>query len=100
MNFFSLGVCAFNEEESIAKMLNSVFGSTAWKNHKGRREIIVCANGCTDRTAEIVREIQKEHLEIKLIEIPKKKEKILHGKKLSKHLIQKQKIYFLLMQMY
>lgn len=72
MQFFSLGIPAHNEEASIARMLARVFKSIAWKNHQGRREVIVCANGCSDKTPEVVRTLQQVHPEIKLIEISKK----------------------------
>jgi len=74
--FLSIGVPAYNEEESIARMLESVFKSTLWeKTPAGLKEVIVCCNGCTDSTAEIVRQILVEHPdgEIKLLETKKGK---------------------------
>ncbi|MCX8189828.1 MAG: glycosyltransferase [Candidatus Diapherotrites archaeon] len=69
----SIGICAHNEEESIAKTLEHIFKQTLWKKTSpDRREIIICANGCTDNTAAIVKKISKEHPEIKLIEISEK----------------------------
>lgn len=74
MKFFSLGIPAHNEGVSIARMLERVFRSRAWRKNKGKREIIVCANNCTDNTVEEVRRLQKAHPEIKLLEIePKSK---------------------------
>jgi len=72
MGFFSLGICVHNEAESISRMLNSVFGSNAWKTNDGKREIVICANGCTDNSVEIIKQIQTKHPEIKLIESPVK----------------------------
>lgn len=73
--FLSVGVAAYNEKESIEEMLESVFKNSLWKAIPAdKRELIVCANGCTDRsqTADVVRRIQKEHPEVKLIETRKK----------------------------
>lgn len=70
MQFFSLGIPAHNEGASIGRMISRVVKSTAWKDHEGRREIIVCANACSDNTAEVVRELQQSFPEIKLIESP------------------------------
>ncbi len=72
MRYFSLGIPAHNEEESIARMIGRVLKSRAWIRHKKRREIIVCANACTDKTVDIVRGLQRENPEIKLIETPVK----------------------------
>ena len=63
-DFLSIGVPAYNEEESIARMLESVFSSTLWKQTPaGVREVIVCCNGCTDSTEAIVKRIMREHKE-------------------------------------
>ncbi|MEM4598905.1 MAG: glycosyltransferase family 2 protein, partial [Candidatus Diapherotrites archaeon] len=78
----SIGICAHNEEESIVKTLEHIFRQTLWKETPPQmREIIICANGCTDNTASIVRQLSKEHPEIKLIEI-KEKSKALAWKKI------------------
>lgn len=53
-------------------MLERVFKSRAWISNKGRREIIICANACTDNTVAIVRELQRKHPEIQLLETPVK----------------------------
>ncbi|MEM0360318.1 MAG: glycosyltransferase family 2 protein [Candidatus Diapherotrites archaeon] len=71
--FLSIGVPAYNEEESIQRSLYWITKQTLWKAMPPeRREIIVLANGCTDRTAEIAREMQRKNPEIKVIETPKK----------------------------
>ncbi len=71
--FVSIGIRAHNEEESIARMLSHIFRQSIWaKIPKERREIVVCANGCTDRTVEIAREIAKKHPELKVIELKEK----------------------------
>ena len=54
--FLSIGVPAYNEEESIQRSLKWVLKQTLWKEMPAkRREIIVCANGCTDKTVERAR---------------------------------------------
>ncbi|MFH1587090.1 MAG: glycosyltransferase family 2 protein [Candidatus Diapherotrites archaeon] len=64
-----IGIPARNEEESIEATIRSIVESDAWKDSsKSGREMIVCVNDSTDRTAEIVRNLQKEIPEIKLIE--------------------------------
>ena len=69
-SFLSIGVPAFNEEESIERSLESILKQSLWREMPAeRREIIVCANGCTDRTAEIVRGMHREHPEIRLLGI-------------------------------
>jgi len=69
-NFLFIGVPAFNEEKSIERMLNSVFRQDLWrKTPSDRKQILVCANGCTDRTVRIVKALQASHPEIKLIEL-------------------------------
>ncbi len=71
--FVSIGMPAYNEEESIQRSLKWVLKQTLWKETPaGHREIIVCANGCTDKTVEKVRELQAIHPEIKLVEMKEK----------------------------
>lgn len=70
MQFFSLGIPAHNEGASIGRMIARVVKSTAWRDHVGRREIIICANACSDNTAEVVRKLQESIPEIKLLESP------------------------------
>lgn len=60
----SLGICVYNEEKNIAKLLQSVNG----QKHKNIYidEIVVIASGTTDKTCEIVRSFQKKDKRIKL----------------------------------
>ena len=77
-DFLSIGIPAYNEEESIARMLESVFSSTLWKETPaGMKEVIVCCNGCTDSTEAIVKRIMREHEEgaVKLLLTAKGKPK-------------------------
>jgi len=74
-DFLSIGVNAFNESPSVARMLESVLKNSLWKAvPSGRKEVVVCANGCTDngKTANAVRSVQREHPEVKLVETRKK----------------------------
>ena len=53
----SIGILAWNEEESIAVALESLFEQTVFAELAARNlraEILVLANGCTDRTVPIV----------------------------------------------
>jgi glycosyltransferase involved in cell wall biosynthesis len=56
----SAGIIACNEEEALGPMLESVFRQNLFSRLEASGqacEIIVLANGCTDRTAEVAREI-------------------------------------------
>jgi glycosyltransferase involved in cell wall biosynthesis len=56
----SIGIIAWNEEQGIGAMLESVFQQTLFAElaRRGRRcEIICVTNGCTDRTPEVAAEI-------------------------------------------
>jgi cellulose synthase/poly-beta-1,6-N-acetylglucosamine synthase-like glycosyltransferase len=93
-DFLSIGIAAYNEEESIERALEHIFKQSLWqKVPTDRKEIIICANGCTDRTVDIVRALQREHPEIKLIEI-KEKSKVKAWKRIVKSVNPKAKIIF------
>jgi len=65
-NFISVIIPAYNEEDVIAKAINSVLGSN-YKNY----EIIVVNNGSTDRTQQIAeRFVKKYSKRIKLLNYP------------------------------
>jgi len=54
--FISVGVNAYNEEGSIERALESIFANSLWKaTPPNKRELVVCANGCTDKTVAIVK---------------------------------------------
>lgn len=66
----TVGVCAYNEEKSIGKSVGALL------KQLGRTdELIVVASGCTDKTAEIVRQIAKQDKHVKVIEELKRKGK-------------------------
>jgi biofilm PGA synthesis N-glycosyltransferase PgaC len=50
----SIGVCVFNEEKIIEKLLNSLLNQ---KNNNEILEIIVVSSGCSDKTNEIVESV-------------------------------------------
>lgn len=58
-------VLAHNEEEKIAACLDSLFAAEPGK----KLDIYVMANGCTDRTEDIVREYSRSHSEVHLVSI-------------------------------
>jgi len=59
----SIGLLAWNEEESIGVTLRSLFDQTLFGellNRGTRCEVIVVANGCTDQTAQIATETLRQ----------------------------------------
>ncbi len=75
MEFLSIGVPAYNEAESIARTLRHLTRQTAWKKRSPhKREIIVCVNGSTDKTEEVVRSFASASGladQVKVIVLPK-----------------------------
>lgn len=61
----SIGICAYNEEENIGKLLEFLLGEQSRKILIG--EIIVVASGCTDGTEKIVKKFMKEDRRVRLI---------------------------------
>jgi glycosyltransferase involved in cell wall biosynthesis len=61
-----ISVCirARNEERAIAGSLSSILEKP---QYGGEIEVIVCANGCEDRTEEIVQEFAQRHSNLRLI---------------------------------
>jgi hypothetical protein len=56
----SIGILAWNEEESVEAMLDSLRKQVIFKElaQRGlRSEIVLVANGCTDKTAEVARRL-------------------------------------------
>jgi hypothetical protein len=56
----SIGMMAWNEEDSICTTLESLFRQSVFERLHARREqceILVLANGCTDRTVAVAREL-------------------------------------------
>lgn len=61
----SLGIMAYNEEQNIGRLLQSVVDQTF--THGQLREILVVASGCTDRTEEIVLNFREKDQRIELL---------------------------------
>lgn len=60
----AIGIIAWNEEAAIGAMLESLFSQSLFAElaaQNMRCEIICVANGCTDRTAGVAREIFEKH---------------------------------------
>jgi len=63
---FDVGICAYNEEANIGKLLQNLLTQqfdTGFRLNK----IIVVASGCTDKTEEIVEQYSKQHSAVWLI---------------------------------
>jgi biofilm PGA synthesis N-glycosyltransferase PgaC len=69
----SIGVMAYNEEQNIGRLLQTLLGQGL--SHGYLKEIIVVASGCTDRTEDIVRGFQRKEARIKLISQPSREGK-------------------------
>ncbi|QLH75034.1 MAG: glycosyltransferase [Methanomassiliicoccales archaeon] len=61
----SVGICAYNEARNIARSIRSVLG----QNLEGAEliEVLVISSGSTDGTDEIVQQISKEDVRVRLI---------------------------------
>jgi len=62
----TVGIPAYNEEANIGKILEAILSQELVKGIS-ISEIIVAADGCTDRTVEIVKEYQQKNNLIKLL---------------------------------
>lgn len=69
---FSVGICAYNEEKNIGRLLKNIL------SHKSKHQlvkIIVVSSGSTDRTDAIIKSLQQKNNKIKLIIEAKRKGK-------------------------
>lgn len=64
MTEISIGICAYNEEKNIGKLLDNLLTEQELPQDS---EIIVVCSGCTDSTPEIVRQFGEKDGRIKLI---------------------------------
>ncbi len=62
----SVGVCAYNEEKNIGRVLESLINQKTKKINID--EIFVVSSGCTDNTNNIIREFENKDKRIKLID--------------------------------
>jgi biofilm PGA synthesis N-glycosyltransferase PgaC len=69
MPSYSVIVCAHNEEHNIAALVSDVLGQRV-PDGWNFTELLIVADGCTDRTVELVRAAQHEHPSIRLLELP------------------------------
>ncbi len=69
----SIGILAHDEEGSILRMLRSLVRQTAWRaTPAAPRQIVVYANGCADRTAEVARDFGRDIAEFEIVETAEK----------------------------
>ena len=60
----TVGICAYNEELNIDKLLNNIIDS---QKPPVNSEILVVCSGCTDDTVKIVKRFEKKDSRIKPI---------------------------------
>jgi len=63
---FDIGICAYNEEANIGRLLQNLLTQQLDKDFR-LNKIIVVASGCTDKTEEIVKDYSIKHSEVGLI---------------------------------
>src|SRR5579864_736699 len=68
-----LGIMAYNEEQNIGRLLDSVLGQTALER---LQNIVVVASGCTDRTCDIVESYARRDPRITLVAEPSRTGKV------------------------
>lgn len=66
----SIGICAYNEEQNIRELLNSILEQKTDKVNI--EEIIVICDGSTDRTKELAEGISQNNRKIKLINLQRR----------------------------
>jgi len=64
---FTVGICAYNEEWNIGKLLDNIIHE---QNLPHDAEILVVCSGCQDNTARIVQQAKKRDSRVRLIEEP------------------------------
>ncbi len=66
LKLVSFGIAARNEQKTIERAVRQLLAQQLPKGHEA--EVIVAANACTDRTAELVRKISEKDARVKLFE--------------------------------
>src|SRR5258705_58404 len=64
--YVSIGVMAWNEEKSIGRMLDSLFGQSLFAELARQNlacEVVCVANGCTDRTTAVAAQSFEQQLQ-------------------------------------
>lgn len=69
----SIGICVYNEEKNIAKLIHSFLGQNL--NNVIMDEIIIIASGSTDNTYSILKTLSKNNKKIQLIKQEKREGK-------------------------
>ena len=69
----TIGICAYNEEGNIGQCIRSIYSQD--HNVANVKEVIVVLSGCTDNSESIVRELQKEYDNIRIIVQPEREGK-------------------------
>lgn len=64
--FFSVGTTAHNEAKNIEKFVNAVVNQKL-PNNFSLKELIIVASGCTDKTVELIKNLQKKNKQIRLV---------------------------------
>ncbi|HJX50891.1 MAG TPA: glycosyltransferase family A protein, partial [Candidatus Nanoarchaeia archaeon] len=89
----SIGIAAYNEESSIGECLSYLKNQLEEANLLKNSEIIVCLNGCNDKTGKIVKKFKKNSLN-KLRIIHAKKGKLNAHKKILEKISHKNQVLF------
>ena len=89
----SIGIAAYNEENNIGKCLSYLKSQLKELNLLKSSEIIVCLNGCNDKTGKIVKRFKKDSLN-KLRIIHARKGKLNAHKKILEKINHKNPVLF------
>jgi len=81
---YSICVPVYNEEESIINITNDIIGSDLWKQ-SNEKELILCLNGCTDKSEEIANSLAESNPFIKTIIIKEKSKHLALNRFLEEH---------------
>ena len=89
----SIGIAAYNEENNIKECLNYLNEQLSKIGLLKKTEIIVCLNGCTDKTEKIVKKFQKNYSNnLKIVYA--KKGKLNAHKKITENINHENIIFF------
>lgn len=57
----TIGILAWNEEENIKNILPQLLQQTIFNNSKLTSDLLLVANGCTDKTAQVAKDFKNEN---------------------------------------